>query len=260
MNLFAANIKTDFGGSLLNGKRKSARPLDSTKPIHTILKATNSLLLLKNRAKIEDILNTYAKRFALKIYDCGIHADHIHLSLKIPNRRLYLRWIRAVTSVLVLRFKGLKWKLRPYTRVAAWGRAFGVLQKYIWKNREEGSLILNAFEYLESFRSRVLIGIESSLFRRVPPETWSDSLRNFCRTGAGLAQPTGPARQPPAQLTSTQHFSLTVRRSNPAAQTSWPRQPRKFHDHNPASAKRRARSCSLTPRAHPNRCGGLGDG
>lgn len=161
MNLFITKTEIEFGGSLLSGKRKTARPLDSTKPIHTILKATNSLLLLKNRVEVEHILVKYAKKFALKIYDCGIHADHIHLSLKIPNRRLYLRWIRSVTSVLVLRFKGLKWKLRPYTRVAAWGRAFRTLKNYICKNREEGSLIANAFEIMESFRSRALVGTES---------------------------------------------------------------------------------------------------
>ena len=160
MNLFVVKTEVEFGGSLLRGKRKTARPLDSTKPIHTVLKSTNSLLLLKNRVEIEHILFTYAEKFAIKIYDCGIHADHIHLSLKIPNRRMYLRWIRAVTSVLVMRFKGLKWKLRPYTRVVAWGRAFRALKNYIWKNREEGSLIINAFELVESFKLRVLIGIE----------------------------------------------------------------------------------------------------
>ena len=90
----------------------------------------------------------------VRIYDCGIHADHIHLSALLPDRKSYVRWIRAVTSVLVQRFKGLKWRLRPYSRVARWGKAFEQLKNYIWKNRMEGSLIVEAHEIVNRFALR----------------------------------------------------------------------------------------------------------
>jgi REP element-mobilizing transposase RayT len=151
LKLFQEKIRHEFSGSLLKGKRKSARPLDSRKPIHLVFKATTSLTLLKNRKKIEEILFKYAKDHGIKIQDCGIHADHLHLAITIPNRVQYIKWVRATTSVLVQKIQKLKWKLRPYTRITEWGQAYQKLKRYIWKNREEGNLILFAENCIERF-------------------------------------------------------------------------------------------------------------
>jgi REP element-mobilizing transposase RayT len=155
MNLFIEKVKNEFGGSLLPGNRKTRRPLNTKMPHHLVLKATNSLVLLKNKIEVEHCLRTFAARLGIKIYDCAVHADHIHLSLGIPSREAYVRWIRAVTSVLVQKFKNLKWKLRPYTRIGQWGRGFARLRRYILKNRMEGEFIRESHQTVARFRQRL---------------------------------------------------------------------------------------------------------
>lgn len=126
LNLFSDKKEVQFGGSLIEGKRKTARPFDSTKPIHLVLKATNPFVLLKYRSEVEKVLKSYAAKIGIHIYDVAVNADHIHLVIR-GRRDFYLRWIRAVTSILVRRFIGLKWKFRPYTRIGAWGRGLAIL-------------------------------------------------------------------------------------------------------------------------------------
>ena len=43
---FITQARFSFGGSLLEGKRKTARPLSTKKPIHLILKSSGSKSLL----------------------------------------------------------------------------------------------------------------------------------------------------------------------------------------------------------------------
>ncbi len=152
--LFREKIKTEFGGMLLKSKRREKRPLNFKLPAHLVLKATNSFLLVFKKSEVEAILRDYAKRMGVRIYDCGVHADHVHLSALFPTREAYVRWIRAVTSVLVQRFKGLKWRLRPYTRISQWGKPFARLKAYILKNRDEGDLILQAHDIVNKFADR----------------------------------------------------------------------------------------------------------
>lgn len=152
LELFKTKIAKEFGGILLNGKRRGRRPLNSKKPMHLVLKATNSIALLKNSKLVETLIHMYAERAGVKIFDLGIHADHIHLAIGVPDRATYVRWIRAVTSVLVQKFKNLKWRLRPYTRIGEWGRGFARLKAYIWKNRKEGRLMINVFDAVDRFR------------------------------------------------------------------------------------------------------------
>lgn len=123
LKLFSMKNTIEFGGSLLAGKRKTVRPFDSTKPLHLVLKATNPFALLQNRKGVEQIISKYATKLGIHVYDIAVNADHIHLVIR-GRRELYHRWIRAVTSVLVRKIAGLKWKFRPYTRIADWGRAF----------------------------------------------------------------------------------------------------------------------------------------
>lgn len=151
MELLAHKTKASFGGSLLTGRRKERRPLNSKKAIHLVLKAKDSFLLLRNRDRVEEILRKYAAKMGIRIYDTGVHADHIHLALKAANRITYVRWIRAVTSVLVQKIPKLKWRLRPFTKIVSWGRSFRSLKNYIFWNRIEGDFIKKAHERVENF-------------------------------------------------------------------------------------------------------------
>lgn len=122
--LLNQKIQNQFGGSLQVGRRKAARPLAIKKSIHLVLKAADGSRLLRKRAVVRAVLKKFGAKFGVKIYSLAVHDNHIHVSLKIHSRHAYRKWIRATTSRLVARVSGLKFTLRPWTRILAWGHAF----------------------------------------------------------------------------------------------------------------------------------------
>ena len=153
LNLFEVNVDLTHGGSKIKGRRKIARPLSSKKPIHLVLKAGEPFQLLRNIKHIEQTLKKYSQRFGIVLHEYAVHADHIHLSFTIPNRNLYCRWIRSITSVLVKKIQNLRWQLLPFTRIASWGRDFLKLCKYIQQNQTEGLFLLHAHERVDEYRN-----------------------------------------------------------------------------------------------------------
>ena len=105
LKLFDEKTEKEFGGALNRGRRKSARPLDPTRPIHFILKATNSHELLANRVFVEEKARALAARFGVRVYALVVNADHVHMILKISRRDLYARWVRGLTGRLDCRFE-----------------------------------------------------------------------------------------------------------------------------------------------------------
>lgn len=151
LNLFRDRTDLTHGGSKAKGKRKVLRPLSTKLPIHLVLKASDPFQLLRSTRVVEHTIQKYATKFGITIYEIAVQADHIHLSFKIPSRELYLRWIRAMTSVLVLKIKKLKWGFPPFTRIATWGQGFKHLTKYIQNNKTEGSFLLHAHERVDRY-------------------------------------------------------------------------------------------------------------
>lgn len=133
LKLFSEKPAIEFGGSLLVGKRKSRRPLDT--------KATNALRLLRRRPIVEKTIREMSDRFDVRIYELGVQADHVHVAIRVPSREIYNRWIRALTSLLCQRVSDLKWRLRPYTKLGTWGRGFERLKSYIVHNRKGGEIL-----------------------------------------------------------------------------------------------------------------------
>ena len=154
MNLFKTNTQTSFGGTLNKGKRKVARPLTTKKPIHLVLKSDRSLILLKNIGLVKGECHRMNKKFGIQLYELAVHADHFHICLKIASRLIYQKWIRALSGSLALKIQGLRWKLKPYTRIATWGREFRKIKEYIHFNREEGEFILTSHKRLMAFLKR----------------------------------------------------------------------------------------------------------
>lgn len=142
--LFKEKQILEFGGNLNRGKRKTARPLDPKRSLHFVLKATNAFVLLGNRKKVDELVQSMNRRFGVRVYGIRIEADHIHLSTLIKNRELYRRWIRALTAVLVLRIASLKFSLRPYSRIVSWGRQFRELFIIFVKISTAGSSFCSA--------------------------------------------------------------------------------------------------------------------
>ena len=132
-----------FGGDV-RGKRKTKRPLSTKLPIHLILRA-NHQVARKDMAKVfayRDqknirILQSVAKKFQIKVYQSVFNYTHLHLIIVIPSRKAYIGFVRVLAaklSALAGLKRGVLFALRPYTRVANWGREFQGLLIYIKKN------------------------------------------------------------------------------------------------------------------------------
>ena len=154
--LFKENLDKTHGGSKAKGKRKSLRPLSTKLPTHLVLKAIDPFQLLRSTRVVEQTANRYAQKFGISIYEVAVQADHIHLSIKIPSRELYRRWIRAITSVMVLKIAKLKWSLPLFTRIGTWGRDFKCVGNYIRQNKTDGLFLLRAHETVDRYRQKII--------------------------------------------------------------------------------------------------------
>lgn len=155
-----------FGGALLEGKRKSTRPLSSKDAIHFIMRSCwacgrNSFLSRRNKKVVDLIITHFSKKFGVKIYERAINGNHIHLLLRITNRVLYKAFIKAITGKIASHvmsgqsfklFSSLKenqdwgdgvraakkaegfWEFRPFSRIVNWGRDFQICMRYLKQN------------------------------------------------------------------------------------------------------------------------------
>lgn len=128
-----------FGGSLLKGNAKRARPLDSKLPLHITLRATQGgMRLPKCFKKVNDSVYETAKKYGIKIYKYANVGNHIHLLVKLSKLNLWAAFIREVTGKigLIMRMSmeiaGKFWKYRPHTRIVrGWRKAFRIAKDYI---------------------------------------------------------------------------------------------------------------------------------
>lgn len=151
-SLFADKILNEFGGSLLKkGKRKSARPLNIKAPIHLVLKAEDSIQMFRHDKLIRGQINRLCFKFGIKVYSIAVHEDHVHCVIKLSSRRFYRAWIRSLTGILTRRINGLKWRLRPYTKIMKWGKQFKNALAYLKFSNDEALFIKHAWDRLEQF-------------------------------------------------------------------------------------------------------------
>jgi len=158
-----------FGGMLLNGRRKNQRPLSHRHPIHLVLrsdKAKGTASFFRFRKYIDDMINTQAKKFGVRVYQRAIQSNHIHFVLKIHNRELYRYFISALTGAIALRISrgaGLKkqnrtfWLARPFTRILNWGGDFNGTLKYLTQNSLE-ALGFIPYNPRKNYYSRFSVG------------------------------------------------------------------------------------------------------
>ena len=140
---FLKVYKKEFGGSLLEGKRKSKRPLSTKHPLHLILKSSCSGVFNPGNLSLEKLIRSQAKKFGIKIYELALNWSHIHFILKIESRKDYNKFIRSLTAVLAKQIRKLKphleviFDLRPFTRIISWGRDFKRVLEYALLNQME---------------------------------------------------------------------------------------------------------------------------
>ncbi len=127
---FLRDYKKEFGGSLLQGKRKSMRPLSTKHPLHLVLKSSHKGLFNPGNVLLEKVIRSQCQKFGIKIYDLALNWSHIHCLLKIKDRRDYKKFIRSLTAILAIQIRKSKphlekiFHFRPFTRILSWGRDF----------------------------------------------------------------------------------------------------------------------------------------
>ncbi len=133
-----------FGGALLKGNPKGARPLESKLPIHLTLRATKSVLRLpKTYSTVNKLIYAVARKHGVKIYKLANVGNHLHLAIKIPKVGRWAAFIRELTGRIGLALKsrmgGIRlWKYRPHTRIIrGWRKAFSTVKEYIELNQWE---------------------------------------------------------------------------------------------------------------------------
>ncbi len=167
-------MKKFFGGALLEGKRKTLRPLSSKDAIHFVLRSEfavgrDSFLARRHQPQVHRILNHFAKKFGVRIYQMSINGNHIHLLLRITSRKLYRAFIKAVAGKIASQVMGGRsfsdyfqekistsfaasergdgpggedktlgfWQFRPFSRVVNWGNDYKGCLNYLKQNTLE---------------------------------------------------------------------------------------------------------------------------
>jgi REP element-mobilizing transposase RayT len=172
LQLFKADLRF-FGGRLLHGRRRSARPLSSKEPIHLILrsswaKGSHSFLQPRNKNEISRLIRVISAKYFVRIYKVAIVGNHLHLIMLSQRRQNYKTFIRVLSSQIashVMRKQSFKvfrrfvlsqnwgdphpglseqqglgqqfWQFRPFTRVLRWGRDFKNSCSYVRQNTLE---------------------------------------------------------------------------------------------------------------------------
>jgi REP element-mobilizing transposase RayT len=156
LSMFKDKVLKQFGGALLKGNAKVARPLSTKEPVHLVLKSAQaigakSMLHTYNVNNIDKIIRTHAKLCRVRIYHFVNVGNHLHLVIKLDDRQEFSKFIKAITGLIArhvlkaqrgpavesstaARKKTQFWVARPFTRLIAWGRDYEYIKRYMKKN------------------------------------------------------------------------------------------------------------------------------
>lgn len=159
ISFFKDKIPRHFGGLLLKGNAKVARPLSTKEPVHLVLKSAYavgimSMLQKYNVNKIDKIIRSHAKLCRIRIYHFVNVGNHLHLVVKLDDRKLFAKFIRSVSGLIarhvLKKERGPQnigenstnkrvafWVARPFTRLVSWGNDYKFVTRYIEKNRNQ---------------------------------------------------------------------------------------------------------------------------
>ena len=108
-----------------------------------MLRSSQSKVFVPWNRSLEKLIYKVAAQFHITIYDLALNWNHIHFIIMIKNRQDYVKFIRALTSILSQKIK-LKFGkatevfgLRPFTRILEWGRDFKNTLSYLLTNQLE---------------------------------------------------------------------------------------------------------------------------
>lgn len=166
------------GGGVGGGLRKLARPLDSKRPVHLVLKSSHarghlSFLGYKNRLTVKKILEGRARQFHVVIHRYENVGSHLHIIASFPRAKNFQNFLRTVTALIARAVTGARkgkpfgkrfWDGLAFTRVIMGWRDLQGTRGYLAKNaleREFGCLSRKTVEEYEAAQRKArLRGID----------------------------------------------------------------------------------------------------
>jgi hypothetical protein len=145
------NKRSEHGGSYSNPQKRK-RPLSFRSHTHVVLrstKATKNWSFRRHKYKIRQILEAFSKKHHIGLVSHANVGNHLHLNLQISNRKQYQKFIRAISSSIMMTVTGYNrwkkaptafqfWDARPFSRIVTSWREVLNLKQYIRKNQWEG--------------------------------------------------------------------------------------------------------------------------
>ena len=121
----------------------------------------------ENSRRIHEILHKQAAKFGVRIYDLAIVGNHFHVALRLANKKMFHRFLRAIAGLIARMITGAErgsgkrvkfWDSRPFTRLVHWGTAYDSIKRYFLKNKLEavGFPTEQAYEIARRMRGRLL--------------------------------------------------------------------------------------------------------
>ena len=145
-----STVARAHGGSLRQGKRKIARPIDSKRALHVVLRSYRargdwSMLTKRNKGIVALLVDDTAKRFGVKVYRFENVGNHLHILLRGRRRREIQNFLRVLPQRIMFQITGARkgnprgrfWDVLAYSRVVQWGREFKIVKNYLGKNMLE---------------------------------------------------------------------------------------------------------------------------
>lgn len=150
----------EFGGAHLNKSHaKKARPIAIKKTMHLTLRSSKakgdqSFRASKSRIqRIDKVIKTQGKKFAVEIYRVAIVGNHIHMLVKAGFRKGFISFLRAISGIIARIALGAErgsaklsqsssdafWDQRPWTRILFTWTEFKNVKKYVELNFNEAA-------------------------------------------------------------------------------------------------------------------------
>ena len=142
-----------FGGALLKGNPRSARPLSTKRPLHLVMRSSmavgkRSLLQPDRAGRVEKMVHRLGKHQGVKILRFANGGNHLHLLVRPRSRKAFHSFVRALSGVAARlsleRERGKAatkksknsyrspedfWDARPFTRIIDWGHGYNIIAR-----------------------------------------------------------------------------------------------------------------------------------
>lgn len=154
------------------GHRKSTRPLSRKHVVHVVMKSSqargsNSLLGPRRARMVRQVLRLQSQKTGIQILETINLGSYLHLTLRVPHRKAYTDFIRAISGLIARKILGKErgkagshssaqnknrqsfWESRPLTQILktdlAWSSVFRQLrERTVLAKRISAELFQNA--------------------------------------------------------------------------------------------------------------------